>query len=277
MSDRTLPLWLRLILLGTAATQIVFGLTLLFNPSAVSTLWPWTLTPVTARLLGASSLVSIPLSVLSAIGNRYSSARIPLIMSLIYRIFQIVAGLIGLSRFDFSQPITWNYFGGGTVMLFVFAYAWLRGPHLGRPVESLARWQSGGLSLGRGVRMAMRLIALVYFSLGLAMLVLGPGADVLWFEAAGKLTPLTARLFSGTLIGLSVGLWLVTRARAWSEAVVPAAAFLTIGVASSVALLLDWGSVAPSTPLGYVPASAPLVLALIGVYLLLFGRRASQE
>ena len=53
MSDRTLPLWLRLILLGTAATQIVFGLTLLFNPSAVSTLWPWTLTPVTARLLGA--------------------------------------------------------------------------------------------------------------------------------------------------------------------------------------------------------------------------------
>jgi len=35
--------------------------------------------------------------------------------------------------------------------------------------------------------------------------------------------------------------------------------------------------VAPSTPLGYVPASAPLVLALIGVYLLLFGRRASQE
>jgi hypothetical protein len=277
MSDRTLPLWLRLILLGTAASQIVFGLTLLFNPSAVSTLWPWTLTPVTARLLGASSLVSIPLSVLSAIGNRYSAARIPLIMSLIYRVFQIVAGLMGLSRFDFSQPITWNYFGGGTVMLFVFAFAWLRGPHLGQPVEGHARWMSGGLSLGKGWRLVMRLIALLYFSLGLAMLVLGPQADVLWFEAAGKLTPLTARLFSGTLIGLSVGLWLVSRARARSEVVVPAAAFVTIGVASATALLLDLGSVTPSTIFGYVPASAPLVLALIGVYILLAVRRAPGE
>jgi hypothetical protein len=74
-----------------------------------------------------------------------------------------------------------------------------------------------------------------------------------------------------------VGLWLVSRARARSEVVVPAAAFVTIGVASATALLLDLGSVTPSTIFGYVPASAPLVLALIGVYILLAVRRAPGE
>jgi hypothetical protein len=277
MSDRTLPVWLRLILVATTAMQIVFGVTLLLNPAAVAGLWPWKLTPITARLLGASSLVSIPLSVLSAVVNRYAAARIPLVMSLLYRVFQIVAGLTALSRFDFSKVITWNYFGGGVVMMFVFAYAWLRGPQLGRPVESRPSWLrgTGALSLGV-VRWIIRFFSLLYLLLGFALLILGPGAASLWFEAPGQLTPLTARLFAGTVIGLSIGLWLMSRAREWFEVSVSATGLVTIGGLGALALLLEWQAIAPASPLGYLSASVPLVVALVGAYLLLVARRLSR-
>ena len=80
MTDRTLPLWLRLVLVFTGLLQAILGLTLLINPGAINGVWPWALTPITARLLGASSLVSMPLSLLAARANRWSSARIPLVM-----------------------------------------------------------------------------------------------------------------------------------------------------------------------------------------------------
>src|SRR5258708_21324466 len=117
MIDRTLPAWLRLVLLFTGLLQALLGIALLLNPAAINGLWPWALTPITARLLGASSLVSMPLSFLSAFANRQSAARIPLVMLSSYRVLQVLAGLIHLNRFDFRRPITWNYFGGGFFFL----------------------------------------------------------------------------------------------------------------------------------------------------------------
>ena len=41
MTDRTLPAWLRLVLLFTGLLQAVLGITLLLNPAAINGLWPW--------------------------------------------------------------------------------------------------------------------------------------------------------------------------------------------------------------------------------------------
>jgi hypothetical protein len=271
MSDRTLPLWLRAVLLLTGLMQFSFGLTVLLNPGLIADLWPWPLSPVSARLLGASSLVSVPLSIFTALLNRWSAARIPLVMLLTYRVLQVLVGLIHISRFDFTRPITWNYFGGGVLLGLALALGLWGGGRWGRPVAHWPRVLRGqaALNLGPLARLIILAFAAVYFVVGLTLLILGHGGVWLWFEDPGAVTPLTLRLFASPTTGLALGLWLVTRSAHWRQVAVPATAFATIGFTGSLALLLELGSIQPSTVVGYYIALTPLILLLIGLYLLL--------
>ena len=275
MTDRTLPLWLRLVLLFTGLLQALLGIALLLNPAAINGLWPWPLTPITARLLGASSLVSMPLSFLSAFGNRLSAARIPMLMLTSYRVLQVLAGLIHIDRFDFHRPITWNYFGGGVLVLLLLAAGLAFGSRLGKPVADEPAWLGGDrpLALGQVGKLVLRLLAVVYFIWGLTFLVLGNGAASLWFEAPGLATSLTLRLFASPIMGLALGMWLIARAGQWRQVVIPAVALVLIGLTGSFAIAVEWSSVRPPTPLGYVTAVTPLILLLVGLYLLLANRR----
>jgi hypothetical protein len=274
MTDRTLAWWVRLPLFLMAAMQAAFGLTLLVNPAAVATSWPWPLLPITARLLGASSLVSVPLALLSALANRYRIARIPLVMMLTYRVVQLAAGLMHIGRFDFQKPATWNYFGAGGLMMVVLALALFLGPRLGRPADEGPAWAGGAapLALGGAARWAFWLAGGVYLLLGAAFFALGNGAEGLWFEASGRLTPLTARLFASPALGLGLAFWLVPRARQWREVVVPAVGMATFGLGGGVAMLLELPALQPPSPAGYLVPLTPVVLLLLGGYLLLRGR-----
>ena len=274
MTDRTLPIWLRLVLVFSGLLQAILGLTLLINPGAISGMWPWTLTPITARLLGASSLVSLPLTLLPAVANRWSAARIPLVMLISYRVLQVLAGLIHLDRFDFHRPITWNYFGGGVLVMVLFAVALALHTRLGQPADAGPAWLGGeqALDLDPG-QLLLRLLAAVYFVWGLAFLVLGNGAASMWFEAPGLATSLTLRLFASPIMGLALGLWLITTARRWREVVIAAVSLTIIGLTGSFAIGVEWVSVRPPGPLGYVTAATPLILLFVGLYLLLVVRR----
>jgi len=277
MTDRTLPAWLRLVLLFTGLLQALLGITLLLNPAAVNGLWPWALTPVTARLLGASSLVSMPLSILSAVGNRLSAARIPMVMLTSYRVLQVLAGVIHIGRFDFRRPITWNYFGGGLLLLALLSAALALSRALGRPAAQEPAWLGGDrpLAIGRAGRLILQTVAGLYFVWGLAFLIFGQGAAALWFEAPGRASALTLRLFASPIMGLALGLWLMTRASQWRQVAIPATGLTLIGLTGSFAIGVEWASVAPPTPLGYVTAATPLILLLAGLYLLLGRPRAS--
>src|SRR5206468_5924621 len=126
--------------------------TLLFLPAAIDRLWPWPLTAITARLLGANTLVGVPLFILTALANRWSAARIPLVMLISYRVLQVLAGLIHLDRFDFHRPITWNYFGGGVALLALLAVEWTLHGRLGQLAGAGPAWLDGerALNLGAG-------------------------------------------------------------------------------------------------------------------------------
>ena len=76
MTDRTLPLWLRASLLLTGLMQLGFGLTVLVSPAAINSVWPWPLSPLSARLLGASALVSVPLSIVTALLDTHPWVRV---------------------------------------------------------------------------------------------------------------------------------------------------------------------------------------------------------
>jgi hypothetical protein len=262
-------------MVGSALSQIYFGLTLVFNPSASSNLWPWKLTPLDARLLGASSLVAVPLSLLASLANRWSTARIPSVMQLAYRVMQLIDGFLHLNKFHFDRTITWNYFGGGALMMVAFAAVLIFHNSLGKQVSTKPGWTRPGTPLAlNGIARGLILVfAILYLGLGCVFFFLGSGATPLWFEETGKLTPLTAQLFASPTMGLVLALWLITRARTWSEVLIPATGMITFGLSGLAALILGQSAFAPSTLLGYITAATPVLLFLIGLYLLSQGRR----
>jgi hypothetical protein len=274
LKDRALPVWFRILLILVALSQVVFGATLMLNPAAIGSVWPWQLTTITTRILAASTLVSVPLEIVPAIVNRWSVTRIPIVMLLTYRIFQLLAGVIHLNRFDFSRPVTWNYFGGGTFMLVVLVYVLVRGGLGEQTISGMPDWLRGNASLVLGPAgvATLRLLGLFFAGLGISFLILGANAAPLWFEAAGKLTPLTARLFASPTIGLALALWLITLAPYWREIAIPAIGMSTFGLIATVSLILEAPSIAPPTSFGYVTASVPIILLVIGLFLLLPSR-----
>lgn len=268
--DMRLPNWVRAVILISALMQLVFGVTLLADPGRIAELWPWPLPPLTARLLGASTLVSIPLALLAIFINRYAMAMIPLVMMLTYRVLQLLAGLIHADRFAPDSTVTLNYFGGGLLMLLTFAYPLVAGSQgrllsakPGAPFASPMPWRPHAL-----LRNGLLFFAGMFIVLGFAFLLLGGQAKMLWFDAKG-MTPLTARLFASPLIGLGLGLFLVSRAKDWREIMIPAIAMITTGVLATLALWLSADSFAPQSPLAWMVAASPAVLFVAGTALLL--------
>jgi hypothetical protein len=274
MTDRTLPLWLKIVLVVSATMQVFFGLRLLIDPSSLTAMWPWSMTPVTARLLGASTLVSVPLAFLSVWFNRFSAARIPMIMILCYRVLQLAAGFVHFGQFDLASPTTWNYFGGGGIVLIVLAIALIRGPFLGEAVHTYHPFlrDDSTLSLGALGKTIFRAISVLFVVLGVLFFLLGENAGWLWFEAEGILTSLTARLFASPMIGLGIAAWIISTASRWREVAIPAVGMFTFGIAGILTLLLEMASVQPPTLLGFIIAATPFLLFGMGIYLLMPAR-----
>lgn len=232
------------------------------------------MTPVTTRLLGCSTLVSVPLAFLSVWFNRFSAARLPMIMSLCYRILQLAAGLLHFGQFDLTSPTTWNYFGGGGIVLIVLAIALIRGPSLGEPAHGYHPFLRGdsNLNMGNVGKAVFRAIGILFILLGVLFFLLGENAAWLWFEAEGNLTGLTARLFASPMIGLGVAAWIISISTRWREVAIPAVGMCTFGVAGILTLILESGSIQPSTPLGFMIAATPFLLFGMGIYLLMPAR-----
>jgi hypothetical protein len=276
MTDRTLPIWLKIVLVVSASMQVIFGLRLLIDPSSLTSMWPWSMTPVTSRLLGASTLVSVPLAFLSVWFNRFSAARLPMIMILCYRILQLAAGFMHFERFDLTSPTTWNYFGGGGIMLVVLAFALISGHSLGSAVQSHQPFLRGDsrLDVSAVGKIIFRAISILFIVLGVIFFLLGENADWLWFEAEGNLTGLTARLFASPMVGLGIAAWIIASASRWREVAIPAVGMCTFGIAGILTLILESASIQPPSPLGYIIAATPFILLGMGVYLLMPSRAA---
>lgn len=279
MTDRTLPWWLRIVLLISALMQIGFAFTLLANPAAIDNLWPWPLTQITARLLGASTLVSVPLALLSIYLNRLSAARIPLVMMVTYRILQLTAGVIHIDRFELTSATAINYFGGGGMMMLTMLLALIFGNRLGKETDSGSALLQGDapLVMPNAARIVLTVLAAIYFLLGIVFVIIGERGAFMWFEPDGLITGLTARLFASPAMGLALAMWLITRAKHWREVAIPAVGMATFGLSGSFAMIAEFSAIQPPTPLGYVVPITPLILLAIGVYLLLPARYAARK
>jgi len=104
-----LPQWMRTILIINASVLILFGLALLIAPTAVMSLWPWTLTALTGRAIGAW-LVGLGIAAgHAAWENDLLRVRPVIVSSVVFSLLQIIALLRYPGEPDWSHPAMWLY------------------------------------------------------------------------------------------------------------------------------------------------------------------------
>jgi hypothetical protein len=96
---------------GVGALAAGTGGFVFLAPGAAAAWWPWSLTPLTARVLGAIfCLGSAGLGAL--VERRWSSARIPFQVAAVMLVLILVAAIRGYAQFDPARPLTWTFVAG---------------------------------------------------------------------------------------------------------------------------------------------------------------------
>jgi hypothetical protein len=108
-SPPPLPKPLRLVLIAQGLVMLTWGLALFLNPRLFSTLWPWTLTPLTSQAVGAWLIGIAVLAVHSFIENNYAWIRLGLVSYLAFGILEILALLRYPASFSWMSLSGWIY------------------------------------------------------------------------------------------------------------------------------------------------------------------------
>jgi hypothetical protein len=107
--DLRFPRGVRAVVAAGGAFYVAVALLLLVSPEPMTGVWPWALTPLTARVIGGMLMLLGTFGLTIAGDGRWSAARIPL-QSLVVA---LGAGLVGVVRawdtFDPGRPFTWIY------------------------------------------------------------------------------------------------------------------------------------------------------------------------
>jgi hypothetical protein len=120
-----LPPWLRVILGLHAVVLLAFGFVLFVAPSSALSLWPWTLTPLTARIMGAW-LLGLGLAAAQANAeNDWGRVAVATHMYAFLGILEFVALLRYPKTIDWAQPAALMYVLFLASVLLVGCYGWL--------------------------------------------------------------------------------------------------------------------------------------------------------
>ncbi len=103
---------------------LAMGLFLFLFPATAVTFWPWPLTPLTARVLGA--ILCLGLAGIGAlVDRRWTSARVPFQVAAVMLVLILVAGARARAEFDPANALTWIFLVGfGSVTVAVGAIYW---------------------------------------------------------------------------------------------------------------------------------------------------------
>lgn len=113
--DVTVPTAIRWIMAAVGIFQLVIGVLMFFFPEAFLSVWPWALTPLTARVIGGWFSLPGAGGLMIAAEKRWSAVRVTLQGTLIYVGLLLIGVWRAWSDFDPSKPLTWAYLG----MLFI--------------------------------------------------------------------------------------------------------------------------------------------------------------
>lgn len=109
--DLLLPPAARVVMGFTSAVAVAAGLFLFLAPLRAVDVWPWALTPLTSRVLGAVFMLGIAgLGVVT--DARWSAARIMLQVQVFMLTLILIAGARAHDNFDGGNAMTWLLLGG---------------------------------------------------------------------------------------------------------------------------------------------------------------------
>jgi len=114
--DPLLPVAVARVIAAVGALALLTGLFLFLLPERAITIWPWTLTPLTARVVGA--VFCLGLAGLGALfDRRWSAARLPLQVAAIMLTLILIAAARAHAELDPRNALTWLLLAGFTVLL----------------------------------------------------------------------------------------------------------------------------------------------------------------
>lgn len=117
---RQLPPVFKPVMLGVAAIFGTIGLVLFLFPAQTAPLWPWSLTPLTARVIGGWWLSSLALHWMLARQTTLETARVGLLADVLVTSLLLLGAALHFDRLNGPPMSVWLYL---TFNLFVWAFA----------------------------------------------------------------------------------------------------------------------------------------------------------
>ncbi len=111
----TLYTWMRLVLAAQGTIMLVTGITLFISPATASTFWPWALTPLTSRAIGAWLIGIGVIALHMTWENDHVRNRIAYISYAVLGILQAV------SLVRYAGEVNWSMAGSWVYLLFVIS------------------------------------------------------------------------------------------------------------------------------------------------------------
>jgi hypothetical protein len=118
-NDAVLPQSVRIVMGTVGVITLLLSLLLFVQPSLMISVWPWTLTPLTARVVGAMfGLGVVGLGI--ALERRWSSIQI-ILQAEAFMLFMILTATIRawVTDFDPSKPASWLFLGGLVIVIII--------------------------------------------------------------------------------------------------------------------------------------------------------------
>jgi hypothetical protein len=132
-TDVETPLAIRRVMGGLGALLLAMGLVLFVFANVLIDAWPWQLTPLTARVLGACFALTGVFGLMIGQDRRWTAARIAL-QSQALAISLVLVGVVrAWSNFKSGNVTTWLFVGGMSLLLISVALLYL--------VLELERWR----------------------------------------------------------------------------------------------------------------------------------------
>jgi hypothetical protein len=102
---------------------LIQGIVMFLTPTQVIGIWPWTLTPLTCRVIGAIfCLGSAGITVL--VDPRWTTIKLMLQVEALMVALMLIAAVRARAEFDAGRPLAWLMLGGFVSVLLGSAYLW---------------------------------------------------------------------------------------------------------------------------------------------------------
>jgi hypothetical protein len=126
------PVVLRAALAVESVLLLAVGAAISVTPSTATTLWPWTLTPLTARVVGAWLVAFGVATALAALAGDLERLRTATIAYTLFGALELLVVLLHREHVAWDRPVAWCYVAVTVAVVLTGAAGWRRAPAPGR-------------------------------------------------------------------------------------------------------------------------------------------------